>query len=117
MTEFRCVYCGEGGARTLVLGGRAHKKCLPTKWRGRKIRNSIHREISIESRKKYPLKIENRYGVDVEYFRKELLKLVKTLPDRTHEELERYLVRLAKVAEPSSAPEIPTGHKGGIQCS
>lgn len=26
-----CVYCGKVGPRTLVLGGYAHKKCLPAK--------------------------------------------------------------------------------------
>ena len=24
-----CVYCGRGGARIVVFGGYAHKKCLP----------------------------------------------------------------------------------------
>lgn len=25
----KCVYCGKGGTRTIVLGGRAHKRCIP----------------------------------------------------------------------------------------
>ena len=40
----------------------------------------------------------NRYGVDVAYFTKELKALSDSLIDRTPEELERYLKRLADVA-------------------
>jgi len=42
----------------------------------------------------------NRYGVDVSYFEKELAALSRSLPNRTPAELERYLIRLAKVARP-----------------
>jgi len=26
--RYRCIYCGRGGCRTIVLGGRAHNKCI-----------------------------------------------------------------------------------------
>jgi len=41
----------------------------------------------------------NRYGVDTEYFKKELVKLTKSLPDRPADELYNYLMALAKVAK------------------
>jgi len=41
---------------------------------------------------------KNRYGVDTAYFKKELASLSRSLPDRTPQELRRYLVRLADVA-------------------
>jgi hypothetical protein len=44
----------------------------------------------------------NRYGVDVEYFKKELSKLSQSLDNRTPEELQLYLLRLADVAIPSA---------------
>jgi len=44
--------------------------------------------------------MENRYGVDVEYFKKELAALSRSLPNRTPDELDRYLRRLADVAKP-----------------
>ena len=40
----------------------------------------------------------NRYGVDTDYFAKELKALIRSLDDRTPEELQRYLLRLADVA-------------------
>jgi hypothetical protein len=30
---YRCIYCGLGGARTIVFGGRAHKRCIPKEMR------------------------------------------------------------------------------------
>jgi hypothetical protein len=44
--------------------------------------------------------MNNRYGVDVSYFSKELKSLIKSLPNRTPEELWRYLQVLAKIVEP-----------------
>ena len=41
----------------------------------------------------------NRYGVDVEYFKKELKRLSESLDDRPPDELERYLLRLAETAK------------------
>ncbi len=29
--RYICVYCGLGGARTIVAFGRAHKRCIPPK--------------------------------------------------------------------------------------
>lgn len=43
--------------------------------------------------------MKNRYGVDVDYFKKELQSLIRSLPDRTPEELYRYLCVLSRVAE------------------
>jgi hypothetical protein len=45
--------------------------------------------------------MNNRYGVDVPYFTKELASLSRSLDDRTPDELHRYLLRLADVALPS----------------
>jgi hypothetical protein len=45
---------------------------------------------------------ENRYGVDISYFSKELKALEKSLPNRPHVELYNYLIKLANVALPSS---------------
>ena len=42
----------------------------------------------------------NRYGVDVDYFRRELRMLSLSLDDRPPDELYRYLMRLAKTAAP-----------------
>jgi len=44
--------------------------------------------------------MENSYGVDVEYFRRELKKLLPTLDNRTPMELHRYFTALANVAIP-----------------
>lgn len=52
----------------------------------------------------------NAYGLDVEYFKKELASLSRTLNKRTPDELERYLIRLADVAS-SQASSCP-GCKG-----
>jgi len=49
--------------------------------------------------------VNNRYGVDVSYFAKELSALSKSLPDRTPDELSRYLIRLSEVAKPLEAAE------------
>jgi len=49
--------------------------------------------------------VNNRYGVDVPYFTKELAALSRSLPDRTPDELNRYLLRLAEVAKPLKAAE------------
>ena len=49
--------------------------------------------------------MENRYGVDVEYFKKELAALSRSLPNRTPDELDRYLRRLADVAKPPKSKE------------
>lgn len=46
------------------------------------------------------LAVNNRYGVDVPYFIKELAALSRSLSDRTPDELNRYLLRLAEVAKP-----------------
>jgi hypothetical protein len=46
----------------------------------------------------------NRYGVDVDYFRKEFTRLNRSLPDRTPQELRRYLCRLADVADGVTSP-------------
>ena len=48
----------------------------------------------------------NRYGVDVSYFEKELAALSRSLPNRTPAELERYLIRLAKVARPHKVKKL-----------
>jgi hypothetical protein len=47
----------------------------------------------------------NRYGVDVPYFTKELAALSRSLPDRTPDELYRYLICLSKVAKPLKSVE------------
>ena len=47
--------------------------------------------------------MNNRYGFDVTYFKKELSALSRSLPDRTPDELSRYLVRLSEVAKPQDA--------------
>ena len=44
--------------------------------------------------------MENIYGVDVDYFKKELIKLADSLENRTKEELWRYLNQLALIVEP-----------------
>ncbi len=49
---------------------------------------------------------ENRYGVDVRYFSKELKQLEKSLPNRKPDELYRYLIVLAKVIK----SDIDLGH-------
>lgn len=45
------------------------------------------------------LNLLNRYGVDTQYFKRELSRLSESLPDRTPDELYRYLLRLAEVAK------------------
>jgi hypothetical protein len=54
---------------------------------------------------KKEITMSNRYGVDTEYFNKELKTLAKSLGDRTPEELERYLKRLADVAKVTNKPK------------
>lgn len=49
--------------------------------------------------------MNNRYGVDVPYFTKELAALSRSLDDRTPDELHRYLLRLADVALPPVKPQ------------
>jgi hypothetical protein len=49
--------------------------------------------------------VNNRYGVDVSYFKKELVALSRSLLDRTPDELSRYLIRLSEVAKPLEAQE------------
>lgn len=49
--------------------------------------------------------LKNRYGVDVSYFKRELNSLSKSLPNRTPEELHRYLLRLADVVKPLETKE------------
>ena len=44
----------------------------------------------------------NRYGVDVNYFSKELKRLEKSLVYRPPDELYRYLLSLAKIVEPQT---------------
>jgi hypothetical protein len=44
--------------------------------------------------------VKNRYYVDIDYFKKELAALSQSLENRTPEELQRYLIRLANVARP-----------------
>lgn len=39
----------------------------------------------------------NRFGLDVDYYRKELKQLEKTLDDRTPEELWRYFGRICHI--------------------
>jgi len=46
--------------------------------------------------------MENRFGLDVNYFKKELDRLIKSLPNRTPDELARYLIVLANTAVPSN---------------
>lgn len=41
----------------------------------------------------------NSYGVDVAYFKKELTRLIESLPDRPREELARYLRKLADICD------------------
>jgi len=50
--------------------------------------------------------MENRYGVDTSYFYKELESLVRSLENRTPDELRRYLLRLADVAKPEDVSEL-----------
>lgn len=52
--------------------------------------------------------MKNRYGVDESYFKKELTRLSKSLPNRTPDELHRYLLRLAEVAKPLDNAEAET---------
>jgi hypothetical protein len=49
--------------------------------------------------------MNNKYGVDVSYFKKELSALSMSLSDRTPDELSRYLVCLSEVAKPLEAEE------------
>lgn len=44
--------------------------------------------------------MKNKHGLDVSYFKKELQRLTKSLPNRTPDELWRYLMQLAKIVEP-----------------
>jgi hypothetical protein len=44
--------------------------------------------------------MNNRYGIDVSYFKKELTSLSESLPDRTKEELYNYLTTLANIVKP-----------------
>lgn len=44
--------------------------------------------------------MKNNYGIDVDYFKKELEMLKQSLPSRTPDELYRYLMCLANVAKP-----------------
>jgi len=44
--------------------------------------------------------MKNRYGVDVDYFKKELLALAQSLEDRPPDELSRYFTVLASIAKP-----------------
>lgn len=46
--------------------------------------------------------MNNKYGVDVNYFKKELKHLSDSLDNRTPEELHRYLMVLANTARPLS---------------
>lgn len=53
--------------------------------------------------------MKNRYGVDVPYFKKELKALLRSLDNRTPEELQRYLLTLSKVVNlPKSQGENQT---------
>ena len=47
--------------------------------------------------------MKNNFGLDAEYFRKELQHLIDSLDNRTPEELYRYLCCLAKVVEPNDS--------------
>ena len=53
--------------------------------------------------------MNNRFGVDVSYFSKELKRLEKSLQNRTRDELHRYLVSLAKIVEPPTIAQQPHG--------
>lgn len=67
-----------------------------------------------------PLPSENRYGVDVAYFRSELSKLADSLMDRPADELARYLQTLADAAKPESHDEncfLAMGGGGLCNCS
>jgi glycerophosphoryl diester phosphodiesterase len=44
--------------------------------------------------------MKNRNNVDVDYFRNELTTLLQSLENRTLDELQRYLMKLADVASP-----------------
>jgi hypothetical protein len=48
--------------------------------------------------------MKNRYHVDIDYFKKELAALSQSLENRTPEELQRYLMKLADVAKPIKEP-------------
>lgn len=52
----------------------------------------------------------NRYGVDTDYFKRELSKLSKSLQNRTAGELKRYLWRLADVAASQEKIEPENQH-------
>lgn len=54
----------------------------------------------------------NRYGVDVDYFTKELAKLSESLIDRPPKELHRYLVKLAEIV---SVPKYMDYYDGIIE--
>lgn len=41
----------------------------------------------------------NRFGLDVDYFKIELNQLLRSLDNRTPEELYNYLIRLADIVE------------------
>jgi len=49
--------------------------------------------------------MKNRFGVDVAYFTKELTRLQESLPNRTPDELYRYLIALASVAKPDNCKD------------
>lgn len=50
--------------------------------------------------------MKNRFGVDVDYFKKELSALSRSLENRTPEELVRYLCRLAETAAPGTRKKV-----------
>jgi hypothetical protein len=54
--------------------------------------------------------------VDVDYFKRELSALKKSLDDRPADELERYLLRLADVAKPANKPlnAVERNDSGGV---
>lgn len=45
-----CVYCGKVGPRTMVAGGYAHKRCLPTAPRVGRARKGEPRRSRLEDR-------------------------------------------------------------------
>jgi len=61
--------------------------------------------------------MSNKYGVDTDYFKRELTSLIKSLPNRPPEELWRYLMVLAKIVEPNEIKETLSHDEGAYgQC-
>lgn len=55
--------------------------------------------------------MNNIYGLDVDYFSKELFRLRKSLPNRPPNEVYNYLMALAKIVQPPTIAQQPQGSK------